>query len=254
MKLQQVIKIIEAKYDKKRAFKDDFIGLQVKGKDQINNILICLDFTDDFINELKEYKIDLIIAHHPLFFGDKKELLAKDPILQKKYQLLKDLGINFYVLHTNIDFDIDSIPYNQAKKLDCRKIKLIDDKKAISCILNKEFLFKDFIKFVRLNLQLKYDPFKTNLFIKDQKIKKLIIGSGASGDLLEKIKEKDALYIIGELKHHHWIFASDNNLNVLEIGHQSERIFVDIVENFLFSASDNNLRLYKIYEYKYKNC
>src|ERR1051325_691365 len=187
MKLQQVIKIIEAKYDKKRAFKDDFIGLQVKGKDQINNILICLDFTDDFINELKEYKIDLIIAHHPLFFGDKKELLAKDPILQKKYQLLKDLGINFYVLHTNIDFDIDSIPYNQA----------------ISCILNKEFLFKDFIKFVRLNLQLKYDPFKTNLFIKDQKIKKLIIGSGASGDLLEKIKEKDALYIIGELKHHH---------------------------------------------------
>lgn len=254
MKLEQVIKIIETKYDKKRAFKDDFIGLQVKGKEQINNVLICLDFTDDFINELKEYKIDLIIAHHPLFFGDKKDLLAKDAILKKKYQLLKDLGINFYALHTNIDFGIDSIPYKQAEKLNCKRIKLIDNERAISCTLNQEFLFKDFVKFIRLNLNLDHDPFKTNIFLKEQKVKKIIIGSGAFGDLLEKVKAKDALYIIGELKHHHWIFASDNNLNVLEIGHQSESIFVDIVENFLFDASSNNLKLYKIYEYKYKNC
>lgn len=255
MEINKIINIIEKKYPKQNGIKDDFLGLQIAGKKEIKNVLVTLDFTNDFLEEIKDYKIDLIISHHPLFFGEKEKLLQNDAILKAKYQFLKKEQINFYALHTNIDFNLDSIPYYQAQKIDCKKIKLIDDSKAISCELQNEVHFTDFIKLVRKNLNLLNDPFKTNLFLKNKEmIKKIIIASGASGDLLERVKVKDTLYIIGELKHHHWIYASDHQLNILEIGHQSERIFVDLVENFLFDNLKTDLKVYKIYENKYHNC
>lgn len=204
MEIEKIINTIEKKYLKTNGMKDDFLGLQVKGKKEIKNILLTLDFTNNFLAEIKDYKIDLIISHHPLFFGEKEKLLQNDFILNEKYKFLKAQKINFYALHTNIDFNLDSIPYYQAQKLNCKNIKLIDDNKAISCELENKINFYDFIKFIRKNLNLIDDPFKTNLFLADkEQIKKIIIVSGAGGDILEKIKVKDVLYIIGELKHHH---------------------------------------------------
>ncbi|CRX36881.1 / / NIF3 family protein / 368416:369180 Reverse [Candidatus Hepatoplasma crinochetorum] len=255
MEIEKIINIIEKKYQKENGMKEDFLGLQIKGKKEIKNILLTLDFTNDFLEEIKNYKIDLIISHHPLFFGEKAKLLQNDSILKAKYQFLKKEQINFYALHTNIDFNLDSIPHYQAKKLNCKNIKLIDDNRAISCELENETNFLDFIKLVRKNLDLLNDPFKTNLFFENKEmIKKIIIVSGAGGDILERVKESNVLYIIGELKHHHWIYASDHQLNILEIGHQSEKIFVDLVENFLFENLKTNLKIYKIYENKYHNC
>ncbi|BDV03577.1 MAG: GTP cyclohydrolase 1 type 2 [Candidatus Hepatoplasma scabrum] len=254
MKIEQIIKVIEQKYPKVNGWKDDFLGLQIEGKKEIKNVLLTLDFTNDFLQEIKDYKIDLIISHHPLFFGSKEDLIKKDSILKQKHQLLLQQKTNFYVIHTNIDFNLGSIPYYQAKILDCKNLKLIDNKQAISCELENEIAFNDFVKIVRNKLNLLHDPFKTNLFNKKEMIKKIIIASGAAGDLIERVNKKDALYIIGEMKHHHWLYGSDHDLKILEIGHQSEKIFVDIIEDFLLKNFAKDLSIFKIYENKYKNC
>ena len=43
------------------------------GNDRIKGVLICLDVTDEVLNEAINLKCNLIIAHHPLiFFGYQK--------------------------------------------------------------------------------------------------------------------------------------------------------------------------------------
>ena len=39
------------------------------GNDRIKGVLICLDVTDEVLNEAINLKCNLIIAHHPLIFS-----------------------------------------------------------------------------------------------------------------------------------------------------------------------------------------
>ncbi len=47
----------------------DNAGLIIgNGDDQIKGVLICLDITDEVLNEAVNTNCNLIIAHHPLIF------------------------------------------------------------------------------------------------------------------------------------------------------------------------------------------
>ena len=44
------------------------------GNDRIKGVLICLDVTDEVLNEAINLKCNLIIAHHPLIFSGIKKI------------------------------------------------------------------------------------------------------------------------------------------------------------------------------------
>ena len=51
----------------------DNAGLIIgNGDDQIKGVLICLDITDEVLNEAVNTNCNLIIAHHPLIYRFKK--------------------------------------------------------------------------------------------------------------------------------------------------------------------------------------
>ena len=69
----------------------DNAGLIIgNGDDQIKGVLICLDITDEVLNEAVNTNCNLIIAHHPLIFTGLKKIL--------RFSMLSKLILSLFVV------------------------------------------------------------------------------------------------------------------------------------------------------------
>lgn len=81
----------------------DNAGLIIgNGNDCIKGVLICLDVTDEVLNEAIKSKCNLIIAHHPLIFSGIKKINDSSYPSSCVYKAIQN-GINIYAIHTNLD-------------------------------------------------------------------------------------------------------------------------------------------------------
>ena len=84
--------------------KEDFdnVGLLVGMNDrEVKKVLIALDITSWTIEEAAKFGAQLIISHHPLFFGLKK-ITDSEPAGKSVISLISS-GISAICLHTNLD-------------------------------------------------------------------------------------------------------------------------------------------------------
>jgi putative NIF3 family GTP cyclohydrolase 1 type 2 len=142
----------------------------------------------------------MIITHHPLFFGDPTEIIAEDPLLSASIQLLVAKKINVFVIHTNADFNGNSIAFNQALALDLVNPIQINENHAIVALWPNMPQLRDVLELIREKLSLDY-AFRTNIELTNT-IENVIIGSGAAGDLVNNFETANKLLIVGEMKHH----------------------------------------------------
>jgi len=129
MKISQIIENLEdfAPLGLQENF--DNSGLQVGDISQkVKGILLCLDVTEEVIEEALELDCNLIISHHPLLFNPIKKLSGKTYIERCLIKACKtDLVI--YSAHTNIDNVSGGLNYYLAKKLGLKNIKILSPKK-----------------------------------------------------------------------------------------------------------------------------
>ncbi len=132
MKLFQIINKVEEFYPKHLAMDWDNIGLQLGDKNkEIKSILTALEITSDVIQEAKEKKVDLIIAHHPLIFNPIKDLNYNDPQNKKIIDLISS-DIAVYVAHTNIDIAYGGLNDWLCEVLQIQKVKLFEKTSSLS--------------------------------------------------------------------------------------------------------------------------
>ncbi len=235
MKKQKLINILEEEFPVMAATPGDFIGEQVKINEEIRKVIVTLDVTLDVINQSIINSVDLIISHHPLFFGDKNELMKKDKILKSKYELLLKKKIGVFVIHTNADFNPNSIAYMQGLAINLMNIEQNSDNLSIFGELKEEMSAKELSDLIKRELELTTVEFRSNFNI-DYNVKKILISSGAGGSEID-VNNSEVVNIIGEVKHHEWVMANERGLKVLEISHFSEKIFKSIVKIFLEKES-----------------
>lgn len=231
MKWKELKEILDEEFPPIAASVEDFIGEQVKIKNDISKVLITLDITLDVIAQAQEKNVDLIISHHPMFFGEKKLLLESDKMLNSKYQLLKNSNIGVYIIHTNADFNPNSIAYMQALAIGLKNVEQGPENLHVTGNLEKEILAMELITLIKETLELKDIEFRTNFDI-EQPISKILIASGTSGKEIN-LNDSETIHIIGEVKHHEWVNANEMESKVIEISHFSEKIFKNIVKVFL---------------------
>lgn len=243
MKLEKIIDFLNKAFPPSNAVKEDVIGLLVKGDLEVKNILVSLDLTLDVISQALEKKINLIISHHPIYWGDFKEAIKKDKFIEAKFELLKKANINWFVIHTNADFSKDSIAKRQADILELKNIKQMFNNNLVYGELKEEKEIDFIVKEIKEKLDLDY-PIKTNILM-NEKYKNIFICSGSCAEILEFNIPKDRknLFLIGELKHHNWVYANEHFLSVVETGHFSEKIFKNIIKEKLSSLKDINIIL-----------
>lgn len=230
----------------------DNSGLQIGfHNEQVNNILISLDLTNEVFDEAVDKNCNVIITHHPLLFKPLKRIDDSTYIGALIQKLIVN-KISLYAAHTNLD----SLCWNAlAESLQLQNIDIIFKNNTITektvgygaiGYIPEGMMFKNFIA--------KYIKSYNNIVIygkNDKIIKSVAVLNGAGGSKIPVLAEKENIdcIIVGEAGYHNILLALENNINVVELGHyKSEIILLKKLEQYLKNyLQDNNLNKIKIF-------
>ena len=233
----------------------DNAGMQVGLTDvKATGALLCLDVTEDIVEEAINQGINLIISHHPLMFKGYKSITGKDYTERCIMNAIKN-EITIYSMHTNLDNAPNGVNYKIAEKIGLKNVKVLDPKEYMQQEssnnteenskpsewlmagsgaigeLEEPMTETEFLKHVKKTFEagcVKHTKLTGRL------ISKVAICGGAGAFLMEKaVKEYADAFVTGEIKYHDYFYYEDKIL-ATEIGHyESEQYTKDIIQDFL---------------------
>lgn len=216
----------------------DNAGLQVGDPDaNVSAILLCLDVTDDILEEAIKRSCSMIVSHHPLIFRGLKNLTGATETQRIVMKALHN-NIAIYSAHTNLDSTWEGVSHEMAHMLDVEVLLPLQPTLpgantgigvigSVKPTPKLEFLRKVKDKFGVKSLR--YSQGDGSLVIKRVA---LCGGSGASF-IDDAIAAKADIYVTGDIKYHD--FTEKGSLIILaDVGHYesetcSERIFSRII-------------------------
>jgi dinuclear metal center YbgI/SA1388 family protein len=220
----------------------DNAGLLVGSPEmQVSGALICIDVTENVVNEAIAKNCNLIVAHHPLIFKGLKKINGSDDAQRAVIKAIKS-DIAIYAAHTNIDSVIAGVSGRMAEKLKLKNIEILQQREnenknigfgAIGELEHptEETFFLEKIKNIFGTECVRHTAFL------NKPIKRVAVCGGAGSFLIEAAKKAKAdIFITGDIKYHDF-FLADNQLIFADIGHyESEQftkeIFYEIISNF----------------------
>ena len=190
----------------------DNCGLLVGDMDtKITKALLCLDITNAVVEEAKTLGCELIISHHPVIFSGLKSIDSKSVV----YNLIKN-DINAICMHTNLDIAQDiGVNVCLAKAMGLSDIIMYQEDFICVGQLPQSMTDKEFAQHVKESLNalgVRYTNGKN--------VKTVAMCSGAGSEYIEMQKKYNFdAFVTGELKHHHFLYAMENNICAVEAGH-----------------------------------
>lgn len=94
----------------------------------VSNVLVCLDCTEDVVDEAIARSCNLIIAHHPIVFSGLKSIVGKNYIERTIIKAIKN-DIAIYAIHTNLDNIKEGVNAVIGKKIGLENTKILRPKK-----------------------------------------------------------------------------------------------------------------------------
>lgn len=201
----------------------DNAGLQVGcPSGQVSAVMLCLDVTDEVLNEAIARQCNMIVSHHPLIFRGLKNLTGADET-QRIVMRALETGVAIYSAHTNLDSAWNGVSHEMAHRLGVRDIEVLhptgaDAHVGLGVVGNITPVPK--LKLLRRIKEefdvkaLKYSSQSPQLVVKRVA---LCGGSGASL-IKDALKAGADLYVTGDVKYHD--FATFGlQMVIADIGH-----------------------------------
>jgi len=95
----------------------DNCGLLIGNTDtEITGAMVCLDFTDEVLDEAIEKNCNLVISHHPLIFSGIKSLTGNTDTERLIIRTIRE-NIAVFALHTNLDNHYEGVNHFLCSKL-----------------------------------------------------------------------------------------------------------------------------------------
>lgn len=212
---------------------NDFVGVMVPIINQdIKKISLCLDVDPNVIDISIKNNVDLIISHHPFFYGKKKDILKYDLLKNEMYKKLLNNKIGVYSFHTNFDEGHNGMNDALLNKLELENITPIKNlPMARKGVLKNEMEIKEFSKYVIEKLDLKY----AQLINKGKNMIKTVGILGGSGAREYQYAFDDGcdIFLSGDTPYHIRREIIDKKYNYLHIDHEVEKIFCYQMFNIL---------------------
>lgn len=211
----------------------------------INKILVCLDITDEVIEEAINAKVDLIVSHHPMYFNPMKNISSGDLIGNYTIKLLQN-GISVYSSHTPFDKAPEGTNFYLANLLEMKDLHFFDEfyQNAIGIygLLSKPLMVIDFVREVCKTLNINEHSVRVIGDVKKE-IQKIGICTGAGmSELVFAQKLGCDLFITGDIKYHEALEVMQKKDIVIDVGHfDSEKFFVDNMSAQLEKIFGNQL-------------
>lgn len=182
-------------------------AVNVKSKDEVFKVMVCLTVTDDIVNQARTQNCDMIISHHPLFFVP-----------------LNWRDINIYSAHTNLDKTGGGTTDTLISTLGLK----ITDASDFLRYSDTNISIDEFLKLLsKVSPNLRYVNNKNISYIK-----RIAFCAGSGSEFIQEAYENgaDAL-VTGDLKFH---TALESPIAVFDIGHfESEILILDVIKNLL---------------------
>ena len=255
MKGLDIITIFESIYPKNLAYEWDNVGQQVGSLNkEIKTILLTLDVTKEVIDEAIAFKVDMIVAHHPLIFSPINSVNTDTYRGMQIEKLIKN-DITLYIAHTNFDISNKGMNLILGDMLGLRNQKILDyttENEGLGRIGEIEVCdTKVVIDMVKETFKVKNARFIGDI---NSKVSKIAISGGSGSSNIYNAKKMGAdLYVSGDLSYHHAHDALAIGLNCLDIGHNIEKFFVYELKNILKDAGiTSNILVSKIDTNPYK--
>lgn len=201
--------------------------------------IVCLDITEEVLDEAIDNGANLIISHHPLIFRALKSI--SDATYQQRCVIKAiNYGITIYSAHTSLDNSINGVNHRIAHLLGLENLRWLDsglsaeDGKAthgsgLIGTLSQTMTPEEFASEVKETFKVKALNYSLPV---SQEIKTVALCGGAGAFLLPQAVAAGAdCFICGEF-HYHDYFCPGTML--IETGHyESEQYTQDLIVEYL---------------------
>lgn len=259
MKIKEIINHLEQKFPLEWQEDYDNSGMQCGDKEQeITGALVCFEFSDKVIEEAIELNANLIVAHHPLIFGNGLKKIEPTNRIGRMICKAIENHLVLYSMHTNVDSGIGGGNDALAQKLQLQNTQVLltqdwegelEGKVGLGMVGNlpEAMSEKEFLQHVKDCLGLTVVKYRGG---KKDRIHRVAVCGGAGASLMKNAMAAHAdAFVTGDVRYHDF-FTADNQMLIVDVGHfESEHFIKDILyaelkENFSkfaihFSKMDN---------------
>lgn len=125
-----IAKVIEEFAPKSLQESYDNTGLQIGDPAMaVTAAMLCLDVTEDILEEAIQRQCNLVITHHPLIFRGLKSITGKTPIERIATTAIRN-NIAIYSAHTNLDSAWEGVSHEIAHTLHLHDLSVLEPKEG----------------------------------------------------------------------------------------------------------------------------
>jgi dinuclear metal center YbgI/SA1388 family protein len=219
----------------------DNAGLQIGLTEaEISGALLCLDVTEEIVDEAIALGCNLVVSHHPLIFRKLSHITDEDTVQRTVMKAIRN-DICIVSMHTNMDSARGGVNYKIAEKMGLTQLRFfgkqqtvdgVEGGEGVVGVLAEPVAADDLV--VMLKRTFDVECVMANQLLR-RPIRKVALCGGAGDFLLgEAIRQGADAFVTGEM-HYHQYFGHDQQIQIAVIGHyQSEQftneVFRDIIE------------------------
>ena len=239
MKIKEVLRALEQFAPLPLQEDYDNAGLQVGlTETDASGALLCLDVTEEVIDEALGLGCNLIVSHHPLIFRGLKQVSDYNMVQRCVVKAVKN-DITIVSMHTNLDNAKGGVNYKIAEKMQLADVRILAPKNVMGIEggsgvvggLPQPMKATDFVKMVKERFGV--ECVQANQLLR-REIHRVALCGGAGAFLLdEAIACQADAFVTGEM-HYHDFFGHEQEIQICVIGHyQSEQFTNEIFKSII---------------------
>lgn len=221
----------------------DNAGLQVGLTEtvEVSGALLCLDVTEQVVDEAIEKGCNLIVSHHPLIFRKLARIADEDYVQRTVRKAIKH-DVAIVSMHTNMDAATGGVNFKIAEKLGLNHLQFFAGEKEVDGVKGGEGVMGEVSEAAGwaaddlvLLLREKFgaECVQCNQLLR-RPIRRVALCGGAGSFLLDAAVAAGAdAFITGEM-HYHEFFGHEQEIQICVIGHyQSEQFTSEIFKSII---------------------
>lgn len=212
----------------------DNCGLTIGERTQkVSSALLCIDITEEVIDEALSLDCQMIISHHPLIFSGLKHICEQNYVERCISKAIKN-DIAIYAAHTCWDNAPSGVNYRIAEKIGLRNVQTLVPNENFGPnvgsgaigeleVAENELDFLKRIKNIFSISCIKHSP------LVNKKIKRIALCGGSGSEFLQMAINQNAdVFLTADIKYHTY-FLTEGKILLADIGHfESEQFTKEI--------------------------
>ena len=217
----------------------DNAGIQVGDLNaEVHKALICLDITEEIVDEAIAKNCDLIVSHHPLIFHGLKHITPKTYIERAVTKALKH-DIAMLSMHTNLDNSYLGVSRVLAERLGLVNLRILQpsEKEPEFCgagMIGEFPTPMEVPEFLSRVANALGSPCLKHSAFNGKTVKKVALCGGSGTPFMDDaLRQKADAYLTADIKYHDF-FVPEGNVLLVDGGHfETEQFTKELIRDII---------------------